>query len=568
MSGTAAYLQTHAKNKNQYLTSSPEISFFNNVYKRYTNFSLETIEEFFSGSTDSTMTLPLSNHGDLISNIYLKVNITASITGADKDIGEWGWIKNLGHTLIDSLNLKIGNEPINNITAGWLNIHHEIYKDINTETTYNEMTGNIIENTKIQIDSINPSRKNLELYIPIPFYFSQKYDLALPCVALFNDNITIDTTFIETDLLYNKTKHSTFDIDITISNPSLLIDYILLDTIERNLFRNKQHEYWIEIIDNQSTNLTSNKDICDFTFLHPTKCLFWGLNSSIYNNKENTQLIQNTYLCNGDIELATKRFILSFFTHHTNPNSNQISIGDTFTYIITDATYTTNPYSTTFDMDIHLKLIYRSIYNTNNKDIYDIVTSAYYNNITDKDLKDVLLSDIVVPELLPIEIASLDGRFFDPTNTNYIFESTVYRMSNTTSQGYSDYDIYLHDFSNYGIYIDGTGNPISSVTIKINGNTHITNEFSDMFYNKLQPYQYFNSSPNDGIYCYSFALYPLQHHPTGTINFSQINKLEFHLNHNTLITNNNFYTDTDLHVYSLYYNKLIIKDMKGKLLFQ
>ena len=34
------------------LTGNPQITFFVSVYKRYTNFSIETIEQFFHGKVD------------------------------------------------------------------------------------------------------------------------------------------------------------------------------------------------------------------------------------------------------------------------------------------------------------------------------------------------------------------------------------------------------------------------------------------------------------------------------------------------------------------------------------
>ena len=51
-----------------YLTGDPQITFFKTVYKRYTNFALEAIEQTFNGSADfgKRVSCTISRNGDLI----------------------------------------------------------------------------------------------------------------------------------------------------------------------------------------------------------------------------------------------------------------------------------------------------------------------------------------------------------------------------------------------------------------------------------------------------------------------------------------------------------------------
>ena len=55
------------------ITGNPQITFFKIVYKRYTNFSMESIEQKFNGSAEfgKTLSCTLSRSGDLINKIYL-----------------------------------------------------------------------------------------------------------------------------------------------------------------------------------------------------------------------------------------------------------------------------------------------------------------------------------------------------------------------------------------------------------------------------------------------------------------------------------------------------------------
>ena len=58
-----------------YLTGQPQITFFKVVYRRHTNFAIESIEQTFNGSPDfgSKVNCVVSRNGDLIHNIYVTV---------------------------------------------------------------------------------------------------------------------------------------------------------------------------------------------------------------------------------------------------------------------------------------------------------------------------------------------------------------------------------------------------------------------------------------------------------------------------------------------------------------
>lgn len=64
-------------NEDLFLTSKPQITFFKIVYYRYTNFSIETLEEFFDGSPNfgENVTCTLAKTGDLIHHMYLKIDL-------------------------------------------------------------------------------------------------------------------------------------------------------------------------------------------------------------------------------------------------------------------------------------------------------------------------------------------------------------------------------------------------------------------------------------------------------------------------------------------------------------
>ena len=82
----------------------------------------------------------------------------------------------------------------------------------------------------------------LDLYIPFLFFFNKSYGLSLPLIALQKMNVKIDIKFKKYNELINYQSSLTTDdweIEPNIKKVfHLIIDYIFLDTKEREIFKN------------------------------------------------------------------------------------------------------------------------------------------------------------------------------------------------------------------------------------------------------------------------------------------------------------------------------------------
>ena len=63
--------------QDQYLTGNPQITFFKSVYRRHTNFSIESIKQTLNGTSDFSeeVEATISRNGDLIHKIYLETTL-------------------------------------------------------------------------------------------------------------------------------------------------------------------------------------------------------------------------------------------------------------------------------------------------------------------------------------------------------------------------------------------------------------------------------------------------------------------------------------------------------------
>ena len=95
-----------------YLTGNPQITFFKVVYRRHTNFSMESIQQTLNGSSGfgGRCTATISRNGDLISRMYVE-----HIVGAVPNLAVGGGVtiaNNYGHALLREVELEIGGQKI------------------------------------------------------------------------------------------------------------------------------------------------------------------------------------------------------------------------------------------------------------------------------------------------------------------------------------------------------------------------------------------------------------------------------------------------------------------------
>ena len=145
-----------------YLTGNPQITFFKVVYRRHTNFAIESIEQTFNGTVDfgRKVSCTVSRNGDLIHKVYLQVDLPA-LSGTNV-----GWVAQVGHALIDEVSIEIGGQTIDKHYGDWLIIWNELTQTSEKADGYNEMIGNVTALTSTA-DGSSPAST---LYIPLQFW--------------------------------------------------------------------------------------------------------------------------------------------------------------------------------------------------------------------------------------------------------------------------------------------------------------------------------------------------------------------------------------------------------------
>ena len=235
-----------------YLTGNPQITFFKVVYRRHTNFAMESVEQTLNGNVGAgnKVTATVSRNGDLVGRMY--VEATTNGTNAV--------INNRGAVMLKEIVCEIGGQQIDKHYGHWLETWAEL-----TEPNTSALVGTqgLTNGTKMQnmagMGGVLAAATAAKVYVPLQFWFNRNPGLALPLIALQYHEVKVSITFSsETD-----------------SNPSaasLWADYIYLDTDERRRFAQVSHEYLIEQL--QFTDSSSGTSH-DLNFNHPVKELVW-----------------------------------------------------------------------------------------------------------------------------------------------------------------------------------------------------------------------------------------------------------------------------------------------------
>ena len=300
-----------------YLTGNPQITFFKVVYRRHTNFSMESIEQTINGTvgTSSRVTSTISRNGDLVYRLFYEVVATVT-SPADGSA-------NPGAGIFNNVEIEIGGQRIDRQTGQWMHVWASLTEENSARlvsgtssggtddvqeggTLFQELTG--FGGTIAQIAT---DTTPLDIKVPLQFWFCRNPGLALPLIALQYHEVKVVTTFSSLMPTVNTTK--------------LWADYIYLDTDERRRFAQVSHEYLIEQVQFQAGGAANTTT--ELNFNHPVKELVWtggwgnGKMPDLANAAGDTYQLK----LNGHDRMSARP--LNYFTkqqvwmHHTGPGS-------------------------------------------------------------------------------------------------------------------------------------------------------------------------------------------------------------------------------------------------------
>jgi len=456
-----------------YISGNPQITFWKILYKRHTNFAMESIEVTFNGQADfnKSVTAVINRNADLMYKTYVQVTLPqVSTTSSNK----FRWLHYIGHRLIKQVEVEIGGQRIDRQYGDWMQIWTQLATEAGSTRALDSIIGNtpdlvLLKTSGTAIDAACSSSEITgscvgragtpakTLYIPLQFWFCRNPGVAIPLIALQYHEVRVNVQFELAANCYFSSGTPTIG---SIAAASLYVDYCYLDTEERRRFAQQSHEYLIEQVQyTGAESITSSSNKIQLNFNHPVKELYWVVQRDSFVD------------CN-----------------MSGPAAGYLGA---------------QPFNYSDDWDVSVPLL-----------------SDFTNESTDA-----------------------------PPTSGFTTGSSNYLLAKVLVD--SD------------IRCDGK-NPVEVAKLQLNGQDRFT-EREGSYFDRVQPYQHHCRTPSTGICCYSFAIRPEEHQPSGTCNFSRIDKatLQLTVSVNTVTGSNT----AQVRVYALNYNVLRVMSGMGGLAY-
>jgi len=201
----------------EYIVGSPQMSYFKTVYRRHTNFAMESIRESFvtkpmldQVSKNKFTCTFTGRRADALKEIYFCFQLPDIYSD---DTMRFQWIDKLANYLIFRCSITLDNgRSIDEQYGEWMDIWNSLTLTDSKRTFYDEMVGNSASNSapldsrprvKIRNNRMqykfypngragSPSIPGRKFYVPLPFWFTRNPNLVLPLCALKMQSVNIN----------------------------------------------------------------------------------------------------------------------------------------------------------------------------------------------------------------------------------------------------------------------------------------------------------------------------------------------------------------------------------------
>jgi hypothetical protein len=500
-----------------YLTGNPQITFFKVVYRRHTNFSMESIEQTFNGSADfgKKVTCTISRNGDLMYRVYLQVTLPQIQLEAPND--RFRWLNWIGHVLVKNVEIEIGGQRMDKHYGDWLHLWNELSQTPGHQAGYANMVGNVPALTQVISRTTNgttpsvPCTPETTLYIPLEFWFCRNPGLALPLIALQYHEVKINLEFRDASETYWAC--GTLGCSCpSLRAASLYVDYIYLDTDERRRFAQVSHEYLIEQLQyTGEETVVSQSNKIKLNFNHPCKELIF-----VVQPQDNVS--QDVCKHAGGPQWFNYTDAIDQ-TYYTGTPSDPLGGGQGGQAAA-------------------------AMWNAAALPLFGVGTGS-------PDAGDCSCSG-------DEEVSGPGAGVGSGTASGNAFSNTGALTWGGVNNPHQ---------SGLGLFDTGC-NPVAFAKLQLNGHDRFS-EREGRYFNLVQPYQHHCNVPPTGINVYSFGLKPEEHQPSGTCNMSRIDNatLQLQLTKNAVQNANGTNRPCMVRVYATSYNVLRIMSGMGGLAY-
>ena len=230
--------------------------------------------------------------GDLLSNMYISINLPPLPAGTDY------YADQIGRHLIKSVTMRVDEMIVEKFHADWGIIYDELYLDESEKRTKRyTVNRNLAEDTSFMSNNHTfLDQKNSKVFIPIPLFFSRKYESDeyetnkpnrpyFPTCAIHKQKMIFEIEFFPKTFFTNTSGNyslNSFDIvteEITIENP------------ERTYLKNTKYTFITDIVKKHPTlEIKSGEQVAKMELVPktPVKTINWFFRQTAFEDENTT----------------------------------------------------------------------------------------------------------------------------------------------------------------------------------------------------------------------------------------------------------------------------------------
>lgn len=253
----------------------------------------------------------ITRSGDYLTNTWLRAEIS-SVTSAAPDGLFLRWTHNLGHNLIESLELQFSGVPACTFDEFYLDFFSAFSVPAGKRNMYDNMIGNIPELVNPIFDVSSGAAQVLPaavLNVPLPMSYARDIGVSLPVGGLVYNDITVTVCLRDWDELLIASNPTVAAVDSvapgysrnvsrsdvvdepTITALQLWSVYVVVATDERKRIGKVPRDMVWEIVQSASDSSVQTSTSSAQAYLrysHAVKCLFFGMrNNTIRGQRSN-----------------------------------------------------------------------------------------------------------------------------------------------------------------------------------------------------------------------------------------------------------------------------------------
>lgn len=524
MTGGLIQIVTYG-NQDLYLTGAPEITFFKIVYRRHTNFSVESIPVQFDDSIEfgKECILSVPKVGDLIKNVYLEVIIPEMTLKRNPD----------GDNVVNNADITNYNTAVANYNTvvDFMLINIEAYRrGYETYSAENVTTVEDIAESIISYMSATSFTDTINNYIALVTLVNSNKTNLLTIVNNYSGDTTtlkdvimdeINSAVVKSELLqkdYYTAMLTEYDSYMDNKNENLKFAWVdklghaIIDYVEIYIGGNridKHYGEWLNIW-NELTGTTAKEKL---------------YNELIGNVKELTTFDRTT----------KPQYILQIPLQFWFCRTNGLAL----------------PLVSLEFHDIYFKVKFKEFVECAYMEDQKLI---YFSNLSEELYLDEITDDegLVLQANMLIDYIYLDKnerkKFAQSSNEYLIEQVQMIEFADISEESVEFYLNFNHPckeliwvgqktdyteningytrcrWDNYTKNDDNTENTIDTCQLDFNGYTRVLKS-NWKYFNYVLPYAYHTASPQDGINIFSFSITPESHQPSGQCNMSRLSKV-------------------------------------------